>query len=170
VEFVESGVAEVKALTIYQPWASLSAFEEKKIETRSWHTRYRGPLAIHAAQKYTYGTIGRLWSTSALWRNALIKIGVNFSFGEINGVPLHHGVIIATCNLIKCLEVIEESPGSYAKLSDGTMVDGCEYEFGDYSIGRYAWILADIRRLLEPIPAKGRQGLWNWEPPKGVMI
>jgi hypothetical protein len=26
--------------------------------------------------------------------------------------------------------------------------------------------LSNIRRLPEPIPAKGQQGLWNWEPPE----
>ena len=27
------------------------------------------------------------------------------------------------------------------------------------------WELANINRLKEPIPVRGRQGLWNWEPP-----
>ena len=36
----------MKALTVYQPWASLIALGEKKIETRSWPTNYRGPLAL----------------------------------------------------------------------------------------------------------------------------
>jgi hypothetical protein len=35
--------------------------------------------------------------------------------------------------------------------------------------GRYAWILEDIKPLPEPIPARGAQGLWNWEP-EGVII
>lgn len=39
----------VKTLTLLQPWASLVACGAKKIETRSWATKYRGPLAIHAA-------------------------------------------------------------------------------------------------------------------------
>jgi hypothetical protein len=41
----------VKALTLHQPWASLVAAGVKMIETRSWSTRYRGPLAIHAGAK-----------------------------------------------------------------------------------------------------------------------
>ncbi len=40
----------MKALTIRQPWASLIAAGVKTIETRSWSTRYRGPLAIHAGK------------------------------------------------------------------------------------------------------------------------
>src|SRR5260221_1253433 len=40
----------MKALTLTQPWATLVAIGAKKIETRSWSTSYRGPLAIHAAK------------------------------------------------------------------------------------------------------------------------
>jgi hypothetical protein len=40
----------MKAITLHQPWATLVAIEQKKIETRSWPTSYRGPLAIHAAK------------------------------------------------------------------------------------------------------------------------
>lgn len=39
----------MKALTIWQPWASLLVSGQKKYETRSWATAYRGPIAIHAA-------------------------------------------------------------------------------------------------------------------------
>ena len=41
----------MKALTIWQPWASLIACGAKRYETRSWATKYRGPIAIHAAMK-----------------------------------------------------------------------------------------------------------------------
>ena len=36
--------------TCTQPWATLVAVGTKQIETRSWETSYRGPLAIHAAR------------------------------------------------------------------------------------------------------------------------
>ena len=41
----------MKALTLRQPWASLIADGRKTIETRTWRTRYRGPLAIHASAR-----------------------------------------------------------------------------------------------------------------------
>ena len=40
----------VRILTLWEPWATLMAIGAKRIETRSWATRYRGPLAIHAAR------------------------------------------------------------------------------------------------------------------------
>ncbi len=42
----------MKALTLWQPWATLVAMEVKKIETRCWTTKYRGELAIHAAKGF----------------------------------------------------------------------------------------------------------------------
>lgn len=40
-----------------------------------------------------------------------------------------------------------------------------ERAFGDFSPGRYAWQLEDVRRLEEPISVAGMQGLWNWDVP-----
>ncbi len=48
----------MKALTLWQPWASLVALGVKTIETRSWSTKYRGPLAIHAGAKKP----ARIWT------------------------------------------------------------------------------------------------------------
>ena len=41
----------MKALSLWQPWASLIAAGVKKVETRHWPTAYRGPIAIHAAKR-----------------------------------------------------------------------------------------------------------------------
>jgi len=38
----------LRALTVRQPWASLIVTGRKNVENRSWNTRYRGPLVIHA--------------------------------------------------------------------------------------------------------------------------
>ncbi len=42
----------MKTLTLTQPWAQLIAIGAKRIETRSWGTKYRGPIAIHAAKGF----------------------------------------------------------------------------------------------------------------------
>ena len=41
----------MRALSLRQPWASLIADGRKTIETRTWRTRYQGPLAIHASAR-----------------------------------------------------------------------------------------------------------------------
>jgi hypothetical protein len=40
----------MKALTVQQPYAQLLAWGEKWFETRTWRTKYRGPVAIHAGR------------------------------------------------------------------------------------------------------------------------
>lgn len=40
----------MKALSLWQPWATLIAIGAKQYETRGWSTPYRGPLIIHAAK------------------------------------------------------------------------------------------------------------------------
>jgi hypothetical protein len=46
-----------KALSIRQPWAHLIVAGIKQIENRTWTTRYRGPLLIHAGQLWHDETI-----------------------------------------------------------------------------------------------------------------
>jgi hypothetical protein len=41
----------MKILTIRQPYAQLIVTGQKPIENRTWGTRYRGPLLIHAAYR-----------------------------------------------------------------------------------------------------------------------
>ena len=45
----------MKALSVRQPWAWLIANGYKDIENRTWSTKYRGPVLIHAsARRITY--------------------------------------------------------------------------------------------------------------------
>lgn len=36
-------------------------------------------------------------------------------------------------------------------------------EYGDFTAGRYGFILQVIKRFPQPIPEVGRQGLWTWK-------
>lgn len=49
----------MKALSIRQPWATMIIHGYKPVENRSWKSGYRGPLLIHAGQKYDYD--GEWW-------------------------------------------------------------------------------------------------------------
>lgn len=89
----------MKALTLWQPWASLIAVGDKTIETRSWSTKYRGPLAIHAAAR----PIGNVALSVGRWTNVTgepIARGQQAMSGGVNDLlvcPL--GAIVATANL-----------------------------------------------------------------------
>lgn len=152
----------MKAITIWQPWASLIACEAKGFETRSWKTDYRGTIAIHAAQK-PFDTKMYLDRELHPFAEALNLPDI-YSFDK-----LPYGCVIATAEIVDCLKVVKETWGTvgsgkpWAQLSDGQIIEGSEHYFGDYTLGRYAWELANVRALPEPIPAKGMQGLWSWK-------
>ena len=46
---------------------------------------------------------------------------------------------------------------------DKIQKDHQEFLCGEYSLGRYAWILEDVEALLEPISAKGHLNIWNYD-------
>lgn len=161
----------MKAITILQPWASLIACGAKQYETRSWKTNYRGPIAIHAGLKEPhYNYYPQPQMTAIVMAETLIKSGVfNLKTNRACDIfcSLPRGVIVAVADLVDCMEVIcpvldYKQPVTAAELQAGVMVSGKEYMFGDYSKGRYAWKLENIQVLKTPIPAKGKQGLWNF--------
>lgn len=151
---------KMKAITLWQPWASLVAIGAKKIETRSWPTKYRGPLAIHAAKDRRYWKIAHDEPFRSVFMEARLY----------RQDDLPYGCIIATAEIVDCLMIQRQTFIGYPILKNGQEIKGNELAFGDYTPRRYAWILEDVKQLPEPIPAKGRQGLWNWEVPDGVVL
>jgi hypothetical protein len=148
----------MKAITIWQPWASLIACEAKKYETRSWATQYRGVIAIHAAAK----------RPSSIWEAiGCIVDKVRAALGIIDPDDLPRGCIIATAELVGCWKMHRNSIDGSRFIIDeagrAITIYPPELEFGDWTTGRYAWELANVKMLPEPIPVKGMQRLWNWD-------
>jgi hypothetical protein len=157
----------MKVITLTQPWATLVAIGAKRIETRSWKTDYRGPLAIHAAKGYPKDA-ARLCIEepflSALKKAGLMQYGVWHPSN--NELPL--GAIVATCELIGCGLITSAKTFVSVRPQPryncvGIPPEEPEFSFGDYAPGRYAWILANVKMLETPIPAKGALGLWNFD-------
>lgn len=150
----------MKALTLHQPWASLVAAGAKTIETRSWPTKYRGRLAIHAAktEKPVRTFEGRLLARE-LRRRAPDSVEIPF------------GVVVAVVELVdvRPIEVFDHpSMLDRAQMpEEGGMwepVPPDQIPYGDFRSGRYAWILDEISPLPNAIPVRGAQGLWRWTP------
>ena len=83
---------------------------------------------------------------------------------------LPRGEVIATATLVDVLPVdlaelysAKEARGNPGAIWSGSLTEK-ERAFGDYSERRFCWLLADVK-LITPVPAKGLQRLWNWEPP-----
>lgn len=180
----------MKALTLWQPWASLIALGVKTIETRSWSTSYRGPLAIHAAAKRPdVGDVGGYGVIPAHGGVENAPPGTEFClWSEPAWHPLALGCVVATCTLVDVVPIGDDDPATWpperrsaypAWSTDGTgwadaiVIAGGgqplerregQRPYGDFTAGRFAWLLADITPLPEPVPAHGRQQLWDWHP------
>jgi hypothetical protein len=153
----------MKALTLTQPWATLVALGEKRIETRSWSTKYRGEIAIHAGIRFPFDC--RDLCDTPPFRSVLRGFWLGAS-------DLPAGRVIATALLVECIETEVATAGivgenlvlnRYAKPRH-YRIGRHERDFGDYTPGRWAWVLDDIKPLPEPIPARGARRLWEWTP------
>lgn len=151
----------MKALSLWQPWASAIAVGAKRIETRGWPTGYRGPLAIHAAKRQVLTELDhyhacRNWQGAMGWSEGAF-------YEDLARMPF--GAIVAVANLVDCrrTEICSVVDLDIARIppSRGDGFAWTERQMGDYSPGRYGWVLADVRRLERPIPFKGRQLLFE---------
>lgn len=159
----------MKCLTLRQPWASLVSHGPKRIETRSWATKHRGQLLIHAG-------MGRDSGVSI----TLMQAGYNpleSLLAESRRLPA--GAVVAAVELLDCVPIVQvldvmagrapSWPNVQVNGADsaalvhptGATVDvSDQIPLGDFAPGRWAWLLDGIRPLPEPVPVRGKQGLW----------
>lgn len=151
----------MKAITIYQPFAQLCVLGWKNIETRPRTTNIRGRIAVHA---------GRL-DPRRYQPHALEAIErVLSELGRSLPDPLPLGAVVGTVDIVDCLKVAEnDTVFKQAHISHSGILEsgaericGLEYLCGDYTPGRYAWILKNPVLFPCSIPARGKQGWWNW--------
>lgn len=126
------------AISLMQPWASAMALGLKRVETRSWSTAMRGPIAIHASKGFP------VWAK---------EFALTEAYAYIKHEPewFPRGCIVAVGILIDVVPTARIRNQLFDR----------ELFFGDYSDGRFAWIFDRIRPLAEPIPETGRLGLWT---------
>lgn len=113
----------MKAITVWQPWATLLATGQKHNETRSWKTSYRGEILIHAAKTDHSGILLHI---------PMEELKHFQDAGVVNKLPT--GAIIGKVNLVDCFQIDEayrrklqrENPAELA-FGDTTMVcPNCE--------------------------------------------
>jgi activating signal cointegrator 1 len=155
----------MRAISLWQPWASAIAVGAKRVETRHWSTDYRGPLAIHAAKRRVVDELIHYHSCWN-WQGAMRPLG--WTWGNDEHVPysLPLGAIVATCRLVDCrptesfslaeLRTPRRPTGETSDLFDWT-----EEQMGNFALGRFGWVLVDIKALPAAIPFKGAQGFFN---------
>lgn len=139
-------MVEMRAITLWQPWASLIFAGWKKYETRNRHTFVRGPLLIHAAACKPKLPESCDWLTSQ--QQGDFSELLYDAFGCSWNHTLPTGAILGEVGLDEC------------KTVDGYDVDAPEQLCGNWTQGRFAWRLTNPQRFSAPIPAKGSQGFW----------
>ena len=157
----------MKALSLWQPWATLVAMGEKRIETRCWSTDYRGELAIHATMKRPARWLGASAHTDP-FRDELadvfcVRRDRDDRMGKrVDDVlqSLPYGKVLC---IVRLVDICETACMQRDELPMREQI------FGNYEDGRYAWSLEMVEVFEPPIPAKGNRRLWNWQRPSGPM-
>jgi hypothetical protein len=134
----------MKAITLQQPFATLLVLGAKSIETRSWSTTHRGPLAVHASG--TFPPRARALCRKEPFRRRLARVGI----ADWSELPL--GALLGTVRLLECRRVEEIDLDRLAEE---------ELSFGDYGEGRWAWFVDSPAPLPGPIPWKGQLGVFD---------
>ena len=144
----------MKAYTVHQPFAWATVVGLKHYETRTRRTNIRGRVAVHAGKKSKKGW--RFYSEllSAAAEQPEIEIACHICR---ESHPEEYGAVVGTVEIVDCVPV-EEIADKLTPL---------ERALGDYTPGRFAWVLKDPIMFDKPIPARGQQGWWQWEEKAG---
>lgn len=177
----------MRGISLWQPYATLWAYREKIFETRSWATNYRGQIAIHASKKYPSLVYDMLVAADDLRTLfAMYKAIEKLGYDPHDDASLPLGAVIATAELVGCHKMVlhggrgissKDAPWLEKDDSDNPRnLSGVRFYyptdkellFGDWTPGRYAWEIANVKLLSEPLPMKGMQGLWTVPNPEEV--
>jgi hypothetical protein len=154
----------MKCLSLWQPWATLVVIGAKKFETRSWPTRYRGPLLIHASKRRDRDSLDLIGESP--FREALRPVFNASLSGKSLADSLPYGAIIGVVNLKDCHAIHEDGTMGWPRYIGDVhrplpIPESPEFDFGNYAPGRFAWELHWAYQLRRPVPLKGWQGIFN---------
>jgi len=141
----------VKALTIHQPWAWLIVEGHKRVENRPRAFAHRGPLAIHAGQRRG----AQKYAAAAGGLDGLIDTLRAAGYPVPDADELTYGAVVGTVELVDVVRM-----GNEPRLP-GMDAHGLASE--PFATGPVCWVLAEPKRLAEPIPCRGKQGLFEVE-------
>ena len=160
----------MKALTIWQPWASLIMIGAKPYEFRSWmapRSLVGKRLVIHAGSRAMKSAevtnlIDRLTDDELAWSTALHResaLPFLETLRRANQLPLGAGIGTAIVG------VSREGAHIAAEFGATTI------NYSDRDLhSNFGWPLTDIELWDEPIRMSGKQGLWNWPDPESVAL
>lgn len=126
----------MKVITIKQPFASLIAEGLKRYEFRTWRTKYRGDILIHAGKS--------------------VDLKAMEKFRHL-GLSYPTGCIIAKATITDCVEV-DDDVRKKLSLENSLVYSGV---IKDLSWVGYGFQLENIEKI-EPIYVNGKLSLWDY--------
>lgn len=126
----------MKVLTIKQPWATLIMQGDKRFEFRSWQTKYRGDLLIHAGK--------------GIDKEAMKKLAKYLP----EEVPL--GKILGKVTLVDCVKMCPE-------FKELLLMENSDIYTKSSFQENYGWQVENVEVFDVPIEAKGHLCLWEFE-------
>lgn len=145
----------MKALSIKQPWASLIAHGIKDIENRTWKTKFRGRIYIHASAKKV--TVDFSTEQTAMIYGTELFPDTEHNFAH-EKFPV--SAIIGEVDIIDC--VINHD----SIWAEKTFMYEYDEQVEEKPIGKpiYNWVLANPVLYDKPIlNVKGNLSLWDWK-------
>ena len=126
----------MKAITIKQPYATLIAEGLKEYEFRTWKTKYRGDILIHAGKGVDKDAMKR--------------------FAHLN-LEYPSGCIIAKATLADCV-VIDETMKTTLREKNFLVYQGTTEAADWYG---YGFKMENVEKT-SPIPVNGKLSLWDY--------
>lgn len=137
----------MNAYTVYQPYAFATVAGLKHYETRPRRTNIRGRVAVHA------GAAGFDAAMKGRTREDIDRITEMQHESPFSENVLFRGGVVGTVEIVDCVPVEEIMH---------TLTER-ERLLGDFTPGRFAWVLQNPVMFDEPFPARGQQGWWEWD-------
>lgn len=133
----------MKALSIRQPWARLIVNGYKDVENRTWSTKFRGRVYVHAGMTVA----GRNYNDTkhlAAWAmgkvpHSMVREIWRVVYQRMGWMKSYYGVIVGEVDIVDCV----------------TKSDSPWFE------GPYGFVLASPVAYKTPIPYKGRLGFFE---------
>lgn len=138
----EVGESMMLALSLIQPWAQLMADGRKHIETRSWAAN---PGMLKVGDLYVICASAKMTGDdqwTALEFGYTPETTPKFTLGAALCVVRHKGCY-PTDVIVQAEKFTDE-----------------EESYGNYEPGRWGWMTELVHTLAEPIPVKGKLGLY----------
>ncbi len=129
----------MKAITIKQPWATLIAEGYKKYEFRTWKTKYRGEILIHAGKGIDKKAMERFK-----------HLNLNYPIGQI----------IAKADLTDCVKVDDRLREELKKIDSIVYKGVIDKTSNDWD--GYGFQLENVQKV-KPIEINGKLSLWDYD-------